>query len=259
MRAVFKFIAILGMIGMFLVHGFVAKIYFRNIWKLRAHMIPCLTRYCQLAMKIMNFKITKNDFKNRTPFIVSNHLSYLDILVLSSQLPTTYVTSLEMKKVPVLGWITQVAGCLYVDRKSRENLSNEIRDITEALQKGLSVTVFPEATSTNAEQVLPFKRPLFQASKDSSTPISPLCLNYKAIDGKSFSIQNRDFICWYGDMYFVPHLWNVMKLRSVEVELNFLNPLPVDHEKDNSFLASASHSIITSAFVPVSPALHLNS
>ena len=107
--------------------------------------------------------ITKGAIPTRHPnyLIVSNHLSYLDVLAMISVLNTRFVTSMEVKHAAGLGWITDQAGCLYVERRSRKNLKTEINEISKALEGGFYVVVFPEATSTNGDGVLRFKRPLF--------------------------------------------------------------------------------------------------
>jgi 1-acyl-sn-glycerol-3-phosphate acyltransferase len=85
----------------------------------------------------------KGEFvKEKNYFIVSNHMSYIDIPILSSIFNTSYVTSTDIRETPGLGQIAELAGCLYVNRKSRENITNEIGDIERALLAGLNVTVF---------------------------------------------------------------------------------------------------------------------
>jgi 1-acyl-sn-glycerol-3-phosphate acyltransferase len=126
--------------------------------------------YSKVLTWILGIKISHNlntIDRNKNYFIVSNHLSYIDILLISSVLPTSFVTSVEMKNTPFLGQIIQLAGCLFVERRNKKNIMNEIGDIENALNKGLNVTVFPEATSTNGEQVLKFKRSLFMNFQNS--------------------------------------------------------------------------------------------
>ena len=90
--------------------------------------------------------------------LVCNHMSYLDAVIFAKTFSGSFVTSMEMKEMPFLGQITQVAGCLYVERRNKSNLSNEVRELTESLKSGNRVIVFPEATSTNGEEVIRFRR-----------------------------------------------------------------------------------------------------
>ncbi len=236
------------MLFTFITHGFIAKIYFNNLWKLRAYMIPWMGRYSRFTLKLLGFHVEIKGQKSQNSFIVSNHLSYLDILILSSQIDASYVTSIEMKNAPVLGWVTQVAGCLYVERRNKDNLKNEIQDVADALNKGFKVIVFPEATSTNGEKVLPFKKPMFNAAIQTQKEISPLCIRYTQIDGKMFGPENHELICWYGDMDFLPHLWSVMNLRDVRIDLHYLSPISIDTGADVATLAQSSHTEIAKTY-----------
>lgn len=241
-----KFILFIGLIVIYIVHSFILSLIYRDLWVFRSKVILVMSRYCTWGLKLSGIQVKKYGITTDMKFMVSNHLSYLDILVLCSQFPTTFVTSVEIRETPFLGLITKLGGCLYVERRSRENLSTEIKELTLALNKNIPVTVFPEATSTNAEAVLRFKRPLFQASLDSKTPVSPICINYLKIDGELFDVNNRDSVCWYGDMGFIPHLWDLMGKKSVVVELRLLNEIEA---AEPALLAEESHRRIQKSFI----------
>lgn len=157
---------------------------------------------------------------NRNYLIVSNHLSYLDILIIAAKIPTAFVTSTDIKNTPFLGQIVTLAGCLFVNRKNKENIKNEIKELREALNYGINVVVFPEATSTNGDEVLRFRHPLFEASIATSSPILPLTINYKKISNAPINLNNRDIVCWYGDMGFFTHFLKVLEQKEIIVELN---------------------------------------
>jgi len=156
--------------------------------------------------------------------MVANHMSYLDVLGLAAHLPTRFVTSVEMRDTPFLGQIARLAGCLFVERRSRDNLSREVMALSDALGDGERVLVFPEATSTDGSSVLRFRRPLFQAALDAGVRVLPLCLNYRRISGQDVTAKNRDDVCWYGDMGFVGHLWGVFQHHEVVLEVDVLEP-----------------------------------
>ncbi|MCB0357227.1 MAG: 1-acyl-sn-glycerol-3-phosphate acyltransferase, partial [Bdellovibrionales bacterium] len=183
--------------------------------------------------------------------VVSNHLSYLDILLITSQFPSCFVTSMEIKETPFLGYITELGGCLYVERRSKENLHQEIQQITVALEKGFNVTIFPEATSTNGEKVLRFRRPLYQAAISSKKPVLPICLNYKFLNYQKVNKANRDTLFWYGDMNFLSHLWQLMGQESIHVEIELLPSLPIIEVVDTQILAEKSHNLVSHSFIPV--------
>lgn len=207
----------------------------------------------KLLLIVLNIQVDSNykKFPKDNFFIVGNHLSYIDILVLSSYLPTSFVTSMEMKRTPVLGQICTLAGCLFVERRSRSNIKNEISEISEALKNGINVTVFPEATSTNGEQVLPFKRSLFQAAIEAKKEVLPVTINYTAVNGERLSRANRDFVCWYGDMEFLPHLFDLCKQKVIHVDLNWeLNTICTQANGLNDVLAQ-SFEKVSSNYNPI--------
>ena len=223
-------------------------------WLRRRKRIKLIQKYARKALKVLNVEVQVEDAHNYllkdNALLVCNHMSYLDILVLSSVYPSCYVTSLEMKHTPVLGQLCDLGACVYVDRKTKKNLGKEIGEITQALTKGLNVCFFPEATSHNGEELLRFRKPLFNAARYAHKNILPVSLNYLEIDGESFSIKNRDKVCWYGDMDFLPHLWELCRAKKLVAKLKFLAPLNEPQSYHSRDLAIKTQEILTNEFQP---------
>lgn len=204
--------------------------------------------YCWF-MGIRVKKIIEEDFKDEESYLViSNHLSYTDIIVIVSQHKCSFVTSVEIKKTPFLGQICQLAGCLFVERRSRKKLGSEVKELSDALRSGLNVVVFPEATSTNGEEVIRFKRPLFRAAIESGVNVKPVTLNYRAIDGVSVTHANRDAVFWYGDMAFASHLWGVFQSRYIDVDITVGKEIKVSENADHSELAEEGHRSVSTHY-----------
>lgn len=182
--------------------------------------------------------------------VVSNHLSYIDVLVLAATLPSCFVTSKEIKKSFFLGQIVTLAGCLFVDRKNRSNLKGEINELREALSAGLNVTIFPEASSTDGSEVLRFKRPLFESAIATARPILPLTINYTNISSETVSAHNRDIVCWYGDMDFFPHFLKLLNQTSITVEVQVHEPF-YPKLLASMDLALKSHQIVSQSYRPI--------
>ncbi len=189
--------------------------------------------------------------KQKACLIVCNHQSYLDILLIASRFPASFVTSMQMKETPFLGHMSILSGCIFVERRDKSNLHNEVRELTENLKRGISVLVFPEATCTNGEAILRFRRPLFQAAIDAQVPILPLCLNYRSINGEKVNKTNRDKILWYGKMPFVSHSLKFLLLSKTRVDFNIMHPLAPSSEWEKANLAEATQKIVEDCFLPM--------
>jgi 1-acyl-sn-glycerol-3-phosphate acyltransferase len=226
---------------------------FRGRWKLTADRAKLVGFFSQIGLIILNIKVNVvGDLESKmgSHLVVSNHLSYLDILIISSRLPACFVTSVEVRNTPFLGLATQLAGCLFVERRNRQNLGMEISEIEEALAEGLRVVIFPEATSTDGSQVLRFRRPLYNAAIRSGSDILPVCINYRRLDCEGIAVHNRDDVYWYGDMSFFSHLWRLSLRNEVEASLHMLPKIAVKPESEDSILAAKSHELVSAAFQP---------
>ena len=217
--------------------------------KIVSHLVSLLS---SLILFVMKVKVTyKGEVdRNKNYFIVANHLSYVDILLISKKIPTVFVTSMEMKATPILGQITDLAGCLYVERRSRENINEEVKDITQAMRAGLNVTVFPEATSTDGEGMLKFKRSLYESAVDAPVEVLPITLNYKKLNQKPITRANRDYLYWYADMTFADHLFKLCHKSTIDVDVMIHSPL--NKSSDGAKLRDESYQIIKETYIPLS-------
>lgn len=202
-------------------------------------------------LKKINFDVQKiysrpDLFANgKNYFMVCNHMSYLDLLFLGSGEPTVFVTSVELRDSPFLGDIAKYGGAYFVDRRDRSKIPGEVKDLANLLKEKMNVFVFPEATSTHGMHIIPFKRAMFGAAIEAGVDVLPICLRYEAIDGEPFNEHNKDRICWYGDMTFLPHFAQVMSLKSLKVTVTYLEPISVKQFPDRHMLADAAYNQIT--------------
>jgi len=210
-------------------------------------------KYTKLICQLYNIKIELHNFpQNKDPgLIVGNHLGFIDILVMHSITKALFITSEEMRKTPLLGIITEMAGCMYVDRKNRLNIRGELDSIVQTLNDGFRVTLYPEATSHNGEKVLPFKRTLISSAALAGKPIFPYCFNFKSINGGPFTLKYRDYVCWYGDITFFTSFLRACSLREVVADVTFLEPYYPKPEQDRAEVADEIRRQIVEKFVPV--------
>jgi lyso-ornithine lipid O-acyltransferase len=152
--------------------------------------------------------------------VVSNHLGYLDILVLGSIMPCTFISKKDVHSWPVLGWLASLGGTLFVDRDRRQDLPNSLKKICHALDRSMPLILFPEGTSSGGQQVLPFRSSLFEAVSSLHIQITPAALCYSLADG---SVQEE--ICYWRDMTFLPHFWNLLGKKQPRAVIHFGAPV----------------------------------
>ncbi|HLZ53338.1 MAG TPA: lysophospholipid acyltransferase family protein [Verrucomicrobiae bacterium] len=148
--------------------------------------------------------------------LISNHLSYLDILVLSSLTPAVFVSKHDVKYWPVFGQFAILGGTVFVDRARRFQVGQVNDEITTALQQGALVILFPEGTSSNGQTVLPFKSSLLEPATNPAWPLAVSWIHYEIDDGDA-----GDDVCYWGDHTFFPHMLNLLSKRDVRATVHF--------------------------------------
>ncbi len=199
--------------------------------------IENVSRWCAKALRTMDFEIEcigleNFDLKNKNYLFVSNHMSYLDVLIFSSKIPSVFVTSVDMGEVFFLGTLAEMGGSIFVERRTRQRVERDLSTMTETLRRGFNIVIFPEGTSTDGQKLLPFKKSLLMSAVDSGRDILPVAMKYMSIDGVPFSKANADTVCWYGDMTFADHLMGLWKHKSIKVQLQFLPPIETKNVAD---------------------------
>lgn len=246
--AVFIFSSFIG-------YGLLVRFFIRESVARRRKALEITSKTCRLASTAFNFVQDNKGLQymrhDQNYLILANHLSYLDALVMASLGPCCFITSVEMKNAGFLGLITKLAGCLFVERRSRDQISNEITEIETALREGFNVVIFPEATSTNGSGVLPFKRSLLEAAVRAKKSILPTCINYRKINGEPVTSKNRDLLCWYGKMEFADHFYKFLGIEQTKVELTILPEIIIAPEDTREMLATKAHAAITACYTPL--------
>ncbi len=241
-----------GWVVAFLLHSAIAQLFFRDPVKRRDFFTRNTGRFSGWFLRTLGFtveiKLARADLLDRSYFIVSNHLSYLDILVLSSNLPSVFVTSREVENTFLLGTACRFGGSVFVDRRDRHRISEDSQQLQRVMREGFNLVVYPEGTTSDGTTVSPLKSSLFSAPIAAGKTILPLCIKYKTVNGEPFSKKNRDTVCWYGDMSFAPHFVALSQIRRAEVELAFLQPIEVTPESDRRQVARQAGDMIRAEY-----------
>lgn len=148
--------------------------------------------------------------------LVSNHLSYIDILVIASVVPAVFVSKHEVQDWPVFNWFAKMGGTLFVDRERRTTVGQTTDEIQTALDQGALVVLFPEGTSSSGETVLPFKSSLLEPATRHLHALFAGVIQYEIEDGNV-----TEEICYWKDMKMLPHALNLLSKRSIRASLRF--------------------------------------
>lgn len=155
-------------------------------------------------------------------FTVSNHISYIDILVLAGIYPSVFISKSEVRHWPVIGLLAQLAGTTFINRASKRAAWHVLSDIEEAISGNVNVIVFPEGTTTDGSGMMVFRNLFFYVPVKIGVPVMPVSLRYLTGDGND--ILSPSPVAWYGDMDFMPHFWKILGMRSIQAVVYF-NPV----------------------------------
>lgn len=178
---------------------------------------------------------------------VANHISYIDILAIGGVIDGCFIAKSDVAGWPVFGWLAKQRRTLFVERRSRR-AKDQGSWLKDRLTAGDDLILFPEGTSTEGLEVLPFKSTLFaaveNASIDDDVIIQPLTIAYNRYDSGPLCEDMRPRYAWYGDMTLGDHLWYWLGLRRVGVDLIFHAPIKASSHPSRKNLANHCHQIV---------------
>lgn len=181
-------------------------------------------------------------------FLVANHVSYVDIVVILANLDGVFVAKRELGSWPVLGYLTRLVGTIFLDRHNRRDAVRVLAAIDTRIGDGDGVVVFPEGTSSDGGDVYPMKPAMFEWAAQAGYPVSHAAIHYQTRLGAPAA---RDAVCWWGTMAFMPHVIELCGLAGFQATLRFgEEPL---YGTDRSDLAVRARAAIASNFVPHLP------
>ena len=220
------------------------RLFFYSIWTIlllpvQAAAVLCDAKFAEsfprfyhrTCLWLLGFKVAVRGAPatQRPVLFVSNHTSYLDILVLGALVPASFVAKHEVAGWPGFGTLAKLQRTVFIDRAARRRAHQQRDEITRRLERGHSLVLFPEGTSDNGSRVLPFKSALLGAAETAVNGrlpvVQPVSIAYTRLDGAPMGRAWRPFFAWYGDMNLLPHLWKALGLGTVTVEVEFHAPI----------------------------------
>jgi 1-acyl-sn-glycerol-3-phosphate acyltransferase len=194
-------------------------------YRLRLRKRPALPRRARAAWMsgvarrvalLLGLRFTITGRVPASGLIISNHLSYLDIVILNAVTRCLFVSKAEVADYPIFGECSRWAGVVFIDRKRRSDVADVAVQMRELLEDGVPLILFPEGTTSNGDAVLPFKPSLFAPVIESGSPVTPCAIGYSLPGGSV-----RDEICYWGGVRLKSHLMHLLGKTDVGVSLTF--------------------------------------
>lgn len=179
--------------------------------------------------KVLNIKVEISGEVPLQPSLwVANHVSWIDVVVLSSIKSVDFIAKSEVRDWPLIGVLSARIGAIFINRNSKFSAYRTLPLLQERLKKGKSIVVFPEGTTSEGTNTLEFKSMFYQAAVREKLPVQPVCLKYLNVDGSASKAMP-----FLHDDDFISSLIRVAKQPASRLEVHFLPMLngAVGHRK----------------------------
>lgn len=217
----------------------------RPLCGLNRPVTPYITQFvCRGAFVILGIKLKlRGTPMKQRGAVVANHSSWLDIFTLNAAKRIYFVSKSEVASWPGIGWLARATGTVFIERNpARARMQTELFEAR--LLAGHKLLFFPEGTSTDGQQVLPFKTTLFQSffaqGLHDSIAVQPVTIRYHAPEG-----ADPRFYGWWGEMQLAPHLLATLAPKHQGwIEVIYTQPLPVADFDNRKALAKACEDAV---------------
>jgi 1-acyl-sn-glycerol-3-phosphate acyltransferase len=205
--------------------------------------------YHRLSCRVLGIRLVfeGKPIETNPALYVINHTGYLDIEILGAAVEASFISRADVANWPWFGWLAKLQRSVFIDRK-RAAAAGHRNAIVERFYRGDRLILFPEGTSSDGGHVLPFKSSLFSVAdyRRNGVPVAvqPVSVAYIRLDGIPLGRTWRPFLAWYGEMYLAPHVWTLVGLGVLTVELTFFPPVTIDQFASRKELAAHCYRVI---------------
>ncbi len=171
--------------------------------------------WMKLVARTLNLKIEINGEPIAgAALVVSNHISWIDIVAIGAHVPGCFIAKSDLLRWPIIGFITRQSGNIFVKRGNKQQVRQTSEQMVWILKQDLKIIAFPEGTTSDGKQLLPFHGSLFHPAILTKTPIQAMVIEY---------LDNAQKLAPYiDDDVFIPHLWQILGSQEIRVRLNFI-------------------------------------
>jgi lyso-ornithine lipid O-acyltransferase len=205
--------------------------------RLAGHLPKLFHRY---AAWVIGMRIHQSgDVSTQKPLLlVSNHVSWLDIIVLGSVMPLSFIAKHEVGMMPAFGFLSRMQRTVFVDRSRRSETADVNRSVAARLEAGDVIVLFAEGTTGDGTRLLPFRSALLGSARDAGgretvVALQSVALAYTHRGGLPMTASARaSDIAWTGDIDLPPHLMGILRGGPIDVTISFAEPLPYEAQTD---------------------------
>lgn len=177
--------------------------------------------------------------------VVANHISWIDIFVIDTWHPCRFVAKSEINHWPVIGWLCRHTGTLFISRQRRHDTGRIRHQMVHGLERGHTLGVFPEGTTSDGSSLLPFNPSLLQAAIDTNSPVYSIHLRYVNETGKPTQAA-----AYIGEMSLAQSIRQIVQARGLTAELS-ISPAIENRPNDRRALSEQCFEIIEAKFKPL--------
>jgi lyso-ornithine lipid O-acyltransferase len=197
-----------------------------------SHVLPRL--FHRYAAWVIGLKVSQRGTMSASKhlLLVSNHVSWLDIIALGSVAPVSFIAKHEVGLWPVFGMLSRMQRTVFVDRARRSETGAVNKSVAARLELGDTMVLFAEGTTGDGTRLLPFRSALLGAARDAGgietvVDLQPVAIAYTKRGGLPLasSVRASD-IAWIGDIDLAPHFAAVLKGNPIDVEICFGEVIP---------------------------------
>ncbi|MGZ6029284.1 MAG: lysophospholipid acyltransferase family protein [Myxococcaceae bacterium] len=175
--------------------------------------------------------------------VVANHYGYADVLTIGGLFPVVFAARHDMRRWPMFGALAALGGTIFINREHLREGARGVARLTAALAAGANVLAFPEGTSTDGSDLLPFRTGIFQGAVDAGANVVPVAVRYVELDGAPIANDDLEVVAWFRGESFLTHVLRLASHRSVLAEVRFGEPLRPPHSDRRTLAAAAEDRV----------------
>jgi 1-acyl-sn-glycerol-3-phosphate acyltransferase len=214
-------------------------------WRGLASALPLL--FHRFLLALFRVRVVEKGVPptGQATLVLANHVSWLDIPVIGSLHPLSFIAKAEVETWPLIGFLSRLQRTVFIDRQRRKATAEVNSQVAHRLAKGEVIVLFAEGTTGDGNRILPFRSSLVGAARAALTDpsverihLQPLAITYTRRNGLPISRRERPEVAWYGDMDLAPHLQVFARKGPLDAVVVWGEPVPFNGDRKQATMAA---------------------